>query len=388
MFELDIAMKHIRSRHRQTLFSIVAVGLSVAIIIVSMSMMSGYTSILIDSTIENQAHITVLPKENEDYIYLYRGLENHIHNQEGVEAVSSYFQGDAALQHRHDVEGVVLYGINPEDENRVVNREDDMFAGEFTSLADPGSRIVLGYKLAKNLEVGMGDTVTVQIPGAEPTGFTITGIFRTGTPADETTAFTNLGRLQDFYGAGDVVTGMGVRISDVYTAETMANRIEIETGYDTISWIEQNADILNLLETSEGMVYFFYVIIFTISGFGIANVLIMIVMEKVGEIGMLMTMGAPRRSIMLIFLLEAGILGLAGVIIGSVLGYVASLMIASYTIPVPPEMYFGMDHLPIVIVPENFVTAGVFAMVINLIAGAYPARRASRMNPVEAIQSV
>jgi len=388
MFELDIAMKHIRSRHRQTLFSIVAVGLSVAIIIVSMSMMSGYTSILIDSTIENQAHITVLPKGNEDYIYLYRGLENHIHNQEGVVAVSSYFQGDAALQHRHDVEGVVLYGINPEDENRVVNREDDMFAGEFASLADPGSRIVLGYKLAKNLEVGMGDTVTVQIPGAEPTDFTITGIFRTGTPADETTAFANLGRLQDFYGAGDVVTGMGVRISDVYTAETLANGIEIETGYDTISWIEQNADILNLLETSESMVYFFYVIIFAISGFGIANVLIMIVMEKVGEIGMLMAMGAPRRSIMLIFLLESGILGLAGVIIGSVLGYIASLMIASYTIPVPPEMYFGMDHLPIVIVPENFVTAGVFAMVINLIAGAYPARRASRMNPVEAIHSV
>jgi len=254
MFELDIAMKHIRSRRRQTLFFIVAVGLSVAIIIVSMSMMSGYTSILIDSTIENQAHITVLPKENEDYIYLYRGLENHIHNQEGVEAVSSYFQGDAALQHRHDVEGVVLYGINPEDENRVVNREYDMFVGEFTSLADPGSRIVLGYKLAKNLDVGMGDTVTVRIPEAEPTDFTITGIFRTGTPADETTAFANLGRLQDFYGVGDVVTGMGVGISDVYTAETLANGIEIETVYDAISWIEQNADILNLLETSESMV--------------------------------------------------------------------------------------------------------------------------------------
>ena len=388
MFELDIAMKHIRSRHRQTLFSIVAVGLSVAIIIVSMSMMSGYTSILIDSTIENQAHITVMPKENEDYIYLYRGLENHIHNQEGVEAVSSYFQGEAALQHRHDVEGVVLYGINPEDENRVVDREKDMFAGEFTSLADPGSRIVLGSKLAKNLDVGMGDTVTVRIPGAEPTDFTITGIFRTGTPADETTAYANLERIQDFYGVGGVVTGMGVRISEIYAAENMANGIEIETGYETTSWIEQNTEILNLLETSESMVYFFYVIIFAISGFGIANVLIMIVMEKVGEIGMLMAMGTPRRSIMLIFLLEAGILGLAGVIIGSVLGYIASLMIASYTIPVPPEMYFGMDHLPIVIVPENFVTAGVFAMVINILAGVFPARRASRMNPVEAIHHV
>ena len=388
MFELDVAARHIRSRHRQTMFSIIAVSLAVAIIIVAMSMMSGYTSILIDSTVEKQAHITVLPKENEDYIHLYHGLENHIYDLEGVEAVSSYFQGEAALQHKHNAEGVLLYGINPNDENRVVNREKDMFAGEFTSLENPGSRIILGYKLAKNLDVEMGDTVTAQIPGAKPTDFTITGIFQTGTPVDETMAFTNLERLQDHYGAGDVVTGMGIRISDAYAAEDLANGIDRETGYDAVSWIEQNAEILTLMETSEGMVYFFYIIIFAISGFGIANVLIMIVMEKVGEIGMLMAMGTSRRSIMLIFLLEAGILGMAGVITGCILGYVASMAIASITIPIPPEMYFGMDHLPIVIELENFITASIFAMVINIIAGVFPARRASKMDPVEAIYSV
>ncbi|MGP8319971.1 MAG: ABC transporter permease [Methanosarcinaceae archaeon] len=388
MFELDIAIKHIRSRHRQTFFSIIAVGLSVAIISVSMSMLSGYTDILIDSTLEKQAHITVLPKENEDYIHLYRGLEKDIYDLEGVEAISSYFQGEAALQHRHDVEGVILYGINPENENRVANREKDMFAGEFMSLASPGNRIVIGYKIAKNLDVGMGDTITAQVPGSGPIDFTVTGIFRTGTPVDETTAFANLERIQDFYGFGDVVTGMGVRLFDAYDAENMADRIDRGNDYDTISWIEQNAEMLNLLETSDSMVYFFYIIIFAISGFGVANVLIMIVMEKVGEIGMLMAMGTTKQSILLIFLFEAGILGMAGVVIGSMLGYASCLLIASYTIPVPPEMYFGMDHLPIVINSKNFITAGAFAMVINIIAGVFPARRASKMNPVEAIHSV
>ncbi|MGP8328818.1 MAG: ABC transporter permease [Methanosarcinaceae archaeon] len=388
MFELDIAIKHIRSRHRQTFFSIIAVGLSVAIISVSMSMLSGYTDILIDSTLEKQAHITVLPKENEDYIHLYRGLEKDIYDLEGVEAISSYFQGEAALQHRHDVEGVILYGINPENENRVANREKDIFAGEFMSLASPGNRIVIGYKIAKNLDVGMGDTITAQVPGSGPIDFTVTGIFRTGTPVDETTAFANLERIQDFYGFGDVVTGMGVRLFDAYDAENMADRIDRGNDYDTISWIEQNAEMLNLLETSDSMVYFFYIIIFAISGFGVANVLIMIVMEKVGEIGMLMAMGTTKQSILLIFLFEAGILGMAGVVIGSMLGYASCLLIASYTIPVPPEMYFGMDHLPIVINSKNFITAGAFAMVINIIAGVFPARRASKMNPVEAIHSV
>ncbi len=388
MFEFDVAARHIKSRRRQTLFSIIAVALSVGIIIVFMSMMSGYMSILIDSTIENQAHITVLPKEGEDYIHLYHGLEKHIYEQEGVEAVSSYFQGDAALQHKHNAEGVLLYGINPSDENRIVNREKDMLAGEFTSLENPGSRIILGFKLAENLDVDVGDTVTAQIPGARSTDFTITGMFQTGTPVDETMAFTNLERLQDLYGSGDVVTGIGIRMSDAYAAEDLANGIDLETGYDAVSWIEQNAEILNMLEMSEGMVYFFYIIIFSISGFGIANILIMIVMEKVGEIGMLMAMGTSRQSIMLIFLLEAAILGMAGVIIGCILGYAASLAIASFTIPIPPEMYFGMDHLPVEIELKNFITAGIFAMVINIIAGVFPARRASKMDPVEAIYSV
>jgi lipoprotein-releasing system permease protein len=388
MFELSVASRHIKSRRRQTLFSVIAVALAVGIIIVFMSMMSGYMSILIDSTVENQAHITVNPKENEDYIYLYHGLENYINDQEGVEAVSSYFQGEAALQYKHNAEGVLLYGINPEDENRVVNREKDMFAGEFASIENPGSRIVLGFKLAQNLDVEMGDTVTAQVPGTGPTDFTITGIFQTGTPLDETMAFVNLERMQDFYGTGDVITGMGIRMSDAYTAEDLANDISRETGYDAVSWIEQNAEILDLLKTSESLVYFFYIVIFSISGFGIANILIMIVMEKVGEIGMLMAMGTSRRSIMLIFLLEAGIMGMSGVIIGCVLGYAASLAIASITIPIPPEMYFGMDHLPVEIEFKNFISASVFAMVINIIAGVFPARRASKMNPVEAIYSV
>ena len=388
MFELDVATRHIRSRRRQTLFSVIAVSLAVGIIIIFMSMMGGYTSILIDSTTENQAHITIMPKEDEDYIHLYHGLENYIYDLEGIVAVSSYFQGEAALQYKHNAEGVLLYGINPEDENQVVNRDKYMLAGEFTSIENPGSRIVLGYKLAKNLDVGMGDSVTAQIPGSKPTNFIVTGIFQTGTPIDETMAFVNIGRLQDLYGSGDVITGMGIKLSDPYAAEDLANGIDRETGYNAISWMEQNAEILTLLETSEGMVYFFYIIIFGISGFGVANVLIMIVMEKTGEIGMLMAMGTSRRSIMLIFLLEAAILGMMGVIIGCILGYVASAAIASIVIPIPPEMYFGMDHLPIEIELKNFISASVFAMVINIIAGVFPARRASKMDPVEAIYSV
>ena len=388
MFELMIASRHIRSRRRQTLFSVMAVALAVAIIIISTSMLSGFVKQIIDITVENQAHITVLPKENEDFIFLYHGLENKIREQEGVIAVSSYYSGDVALQYRDNVEGAVLSGIDPEDEDMVLKVKKDIIKGDFMSLAGPGNRIILGSKLARNLNVDMGDTVTAKFPGSEPTDFRITGIIRTGTPADETLAYAGLLRVQDFYNAGDIVTGIRIRISDIYAADTLARGIEQKTDYDAVSWMEENREILDLIDTQSQFAYIIYILIYAISGFGIANILIMIVMEKVGEIGMLMAMGTSRKSIGLIFFIEAGILGMAGVIIGSVLGYISSLYLSSITIPVPPEIYFGMDHMPFLIVPENFIKAGVFATVINMIAGISPARRASRMNPVEAIHSV
>ncbi|RZN13653.1 MAG: ABC transporter permease [Methanosarcinales archaeon] len=388
MFEINIALRNIKARRRQTTFSVIAVALSVAIIIVSMSMLTGFRENIIETTIENQAHIMVLPKENEDYISLYYGLEGFIREQEGVAAVSSYYKGNAAIQYRHNVEGAVLSGVRPVDEDRVLNVKKDMIAGEFESITRSGNRIILGSKLADKLEVGMDDTVTVSFPGSKPSDFKITGIIQRGTSADETLAYANLEQVQDFYGKSGIVTGIGIRVSDVYAVEPLADRIELETGYDAESWMEQSSEILNLLDTQKQFVFIFYLMIFAISGFSIANILTMIVMEKVGEIGMLLAMGTSRKSILGIFLLEAGILGIIGVIIGTVLGYVSCILLISYTIPVPPEMYFGLDHLPIRIAPKNFLTAGTFSMIINILAGINPARRASKMDPVEAIHSV
>ena len=388
MFEMSIAFRHISSRRRQTFFSVIAVALSVAVIIVITSMLSGFMDNLIDTTVEKQAHITVFPKENEDEIYLYHGLEDYLSQQEGVIAVSSYYKGEAALQYRHNVEGIVLSGIVPENEDRVLNMEKDMVAGELESLVIPGNNIILGSKLAQNLEVDIGDTVTAQVPGSSPTNFKITGIIRTGTPADETSAYGNLRRVQDLYNAGDIITGIGIRVSDIYLAQTLANTIDQQTDYDAVSWMELNSEILTMINMQKQFMIIFYIMIFSISAFSIANILSMIVMEKVGDIGMLLAMGTTKRSILCIFLLEAGILGMIGVLVGFVIGYILCLVIVSITIPIPPEMYFGLDHLPLLMTPQNFIIAGVFSMIINLIAGIQPARKASKMDPVEAIHSV
>jgi len=241
MFEINIALRHIGARRRQTTFSVIAVALSVAIIIVSMSMLTGFMENIIETTVENQAHITVSPKENEDHVSLYHGLEGFIREQEGVTAVSSYYQGDAAIQYRHNVEGAVLSGVRPVDEDCVLNVKKDIIAGEFESLSVIGNHIILGSKLADKLDVGIDDTVTVSFPGSEPADFKITGIIRTGTAADETLAYANLERVQDFYGKSGIVTGIRIRVSDIYAAEPLAKGLDRETGYDAVSWMEQSS---------------------------------------------------------------------------------------------------------------------------------------------------
>lgn len=388
MYELDVAIRYIGLRRRQTLFSVIAVALSVALIILSMSVLGGFWNNLIESTVENQAHIVISGSGDDEYLHLYRGLEEYLEKQEGVTAVSPFFEGDAALRFRQNVEGAQLRGVLPEAEDMVMGTGKDMIAGSFISLDEPGNNIILGSKLADNLEVSPGDIVSAWSPGAAPRDFRVTGIIRTGTQADETIAYAGLGRVQEFYGRKDVITGAGVRVRDIYEAEPLAQKINRETGYDAVSWMEKSSAILNLLGTMFQFIYLFYGMIFAISGFGIVNILIMIVLEKVKDIGMLIAMGATRNSIRTIFLLEALLLGLAGVAIGLILGYASALAVAAIRIQVPPQMYFGMDHLPVVIELQNFIIAGIFSLMINLIAGLYPAHKASQLDPVEAIHSV
>ncbi|HEY3363030.1 MAG TPA: FtsX-like permease family protein, partial [Methanosarcina sp.] len=148
-----------------------------------------------------------------------------------------------------------------------------------------------------------------------------------------------------------------------------------------------NAEILNLLNTQKVFVNVFYILIYGIAGFGIANTLITIVAQRNREIGILKAMGASQKSIMIVFLFQSVILGAIGLVLGTILGYIAIITLQSYKIAVPQEMYFGLQTLPLEVEPLNFVYAAFFALIINIISGIYPARKAAKLDPVKAIES-
>lgn len=387
MYELKIALRQVLSRKRQTFFAILAVALAVSVITVMMAMLSGFQGELIKSSIENSPHIVINPQTEGNFIHLYRYTSTQIAEKEGVVAVSPKYLGQAALKYRNNAEGISLQGIEPEAEDTVLRVSKDVVEGDFIALSHTRYGIVLGDKLAENLGVKLGDRVDAVFPGSKTTSFNVVGLIYTGTAADEVTAYARLDSVQDFFNEPGVVSTIGVRIADPYQADVIASSIERETGLNAVSWIEANAEILNLLNTQMALTNVFYALIYGIAGFGIANTLITIVAQRTREIGILKAMGASQKSIMAVFLFQSIILGAIGLLLGTILGYVATVALQSYRIEVPQEMYFGLQTLPLEVQPLNFVYAAFFAFIINIIAGIYPARKAAQLDPVKAIES-
>ncbi|WP_370572467.1 ABC transporter permease [Methanomethylovorans sp.] len=388
MYELKIALRHITARKRHTLFAVLSVALAVGVIVVLMSMMSGFTEELVRVTVESSPHIVVSSQDQDDeYLHFSSYYSGSIEGIDGVEAVSPSLLGQAALSFKDNAVGAALHGVYASSEEQTSHVSKDLTSGSFLDLDRSRHGIVIGDNMAEELDASLGDWVTMVDPLAGSSNFKIIGIVDTGTDADETTAYVRLETLQDYFSKEGVVSSINLRVQDPFQADIIAAAIEKDTGLDAVSWIESNKEILELLNTQTAIVWIYYSLIYFIAGFGIANTLVTIVMEKKREIGMLMAMGIPRKNITLIFIMEAVILGTVGVLLGCIMGYVAALGIGSYRIELPQEVYYGLTTLPIKIDPLNFVYAGVFSFIINVITGAYPARKASSLNPVEAIES-
>jgi lipoprotein-releasing system permease protein len=381
MFELSIAERHILGNPRMVLFTVLSVALAVGVIVVLIGLTEGYRENLIENTVENSAHVTVDPKEDEDYIYLYRTLSAIAREDPEVLAVSPRLVGRAAAKYKDKVEGVTFIGADPIQEDILLRIQEDVVWGDYYDLRFKRFAAVVGSDLADDLELKRGDDfrltrqdVTIQVKTV--------GIIDTGTGLDQTLVYIPLETAQDLLGEGDVVTEVGIRLSEIDAAPAVAADLNNKTRYKAESWQEKSRDILEQLDTQQIYSAIFYLLIFIISGFGIANTMIMIISRRTKEIGILMAMGADGISIMKIFVLESVILGPPSALLGGGLAYVAAKLIG--TIEVPAEIYIA-DRMTVIIDMGTFVYVAVFAILVNFLAGIYPAFKASRLDPVKAI---
>ncbi len=380
-FELFIALKYITARKRQTALAMGAVGLAVAISCIFIALQNGFESFLIEIVVKNIAHITVSPKDGDMYLHLYRTLVERAWELPGLVAVSPSLTAGAILAHDDNVENVALSGVIPWEADKISGLGEDFIQGDFNSVLG-GRRVVMGKALADKLEVKMEDTLEASYPDSRTLNLVLSGIYQTGyAQVDEGMAFVSLETAQRFVDEGDVVSNVGIKMVDIYEAPRAAEEIEA-MGYNAMSWQELYPNILEVLAFQKAQNKINLLLLLVIAAFGIANVMNMLVLEKTRQIGMLMAMGARPASIWRIFILESGILGLAGGVGGSILGAAVSLYLGGIEMGPPGRSI----TLHFIINPLDIMTFNLAAVLLAIVAGLFAARKASRLDPVEALR--
>ena len=380
-----------------TLISITGVTLGVAALIITLSVMNGFHEDLRDKIVGTNAHLVIL-KEGSEGLANYEELGRRVEGMDHVLATSPFIFGQAMIRSSISSLGVVVRGIDIDKETGVTALVENIIKGSLKDFGPNG--LILGKELAMSLGADVGERVRVISPKgiATPVGmkprfknFKVTGIFDTGMyEYDSTLAYITLDSARQLFGMGEVVTGLQVKIDNIYQAGKMDKRIQKELGYPywVRNWMELNSNLFAALRMEKITMTVILVLIILVAAFNIASALIMKVIRKTKEIGILKAMGAQRKSIMSIFILEGLIIGLVGTLLGTFIGSLICFLQDKYhfvKLPGGGEVYY-ISILPISMKGGDILLIILATIGISLLATIYPAWRGARLDPVEAIR--
>lgn len=403
-FEWFVALRYLRAARGQTGLILAAVSIGVSVVVFLSALINGLQTSLIDKTLGSQPHVTLrVPREEPRPIVeptreravarvvqatsqRLRSIDqwpvvmDEVERLPGVVAASPTVTG-AGFASRADARvPVVVRGIDPERFVAIIDLRKKMVSG---TLDVAGGNVAIGSTLASDLGVGIGDKLRVTSTEGVDDVVTISGVFRLGNEAvDKTWLVTSLRHAQSLFALPGGATSIELKVADVFAAERTAKEIRSSTGLTVESWMTLNAELLSGLSaqsSSKTMIQFFVVVAVAL---GIASVLIVSVVQKSREIGILRAVGTPARRVLAVFLIQGGVLGLVGSFFGSALGALFAKVFEG--IARGPD---GAPKFPVQLDLELFVSATLLATGVGLLSAFIPARRASRLDPATAIRS-
>ena len=414
-YEWFIGLRYLKAKRKQTFISIITVisiaGVMVGVmaLIVVLAVMTGFENTLKEKILGTQAHLNLL-KATQEGMDQYQEVAKRVEEIKGVVSAAPFIISQVMLSSESNVFGVVLKGIDPDRVGRVTELAHNLKAGRLEDLkggkeGDPPG-IILGVELAKHLSVSLNDSIQVISPlgTVTPMGmmpkmrrFRVKGIFYSGMyEFDNTMAYVSLESAQKFFSMGDRVTGIEIKTNDIYKVKEVGQEIRRKMGFPfwTKDWMEMNRNLFSALRLEKIAMFIILVLIVLVAAFNIISTLIMVVMEKNKDIAILKSMGASSRSILKIFTIEGGVIGVVGTILGTILGLVAAFNLEKITDFV--ETLFGfkilssdvyyIDKLPSQVNPLDVILIVLTAVLISLLATLYPSWRASKLDPAEALR--
>ncbi len=429
-FETFIAKKHLTHRRKTgfiSLISIISIGgvaVGVMALIVVLAVMSGFDRELKNKIVNVQPHLRIEKSGGVENPHADIGFIQNL-GVPGIRSIASFVEGQAILRSEENATGVIVKGLDSAREDLsiyashviegeldfrdIVTTKKKRWLLFFTKTVETrmGS-LFIGEELASRLHVRVGDTTSLISPfqdpkrpnllaRAEARSFIVRGIFRIGmNDFDTALALIDVKQAQAMYHLGSSVTGLSLRFEHVDDAEKwkLRFRSEFSADYYIRSWYDMNHNFFQALKVEKSVMTILLALIILVAIFNIVSTLIMVVMEKTKDIGILRALGATRASIRKIFVLEGFSIGLLGVVSGAMIGVLLALNLNPVSdfikkttgLEVFPSDIYYFDRIPAEIHPEDVILTIGFAMLASMLAGLYPAHRAACLNPVEALR--
>lgn len=404
-FERFIAKRYLKSRKSNRILSFISgvsvlgIVLGVATLIVVISVLNGFSDNLKKRILGANAHI-VINRVDVSPIHDWQNTEKKIETVKGVAGVSPFVISQVLLTSRHNVAGVVLRGVIPQNEMKVTSIAKFMKKGSFIELSAKRvqPQIALGKELAANLGVTDGDIITMVSPLGKKGPFGITpkmkhfevcGVFDTGMyEYNNTLAYIDIHEAQKFFGLGDIVSGYSVKTDNFDKAAYIAEKIQkkLQFPFWSRDWISMNQSLFSALKLEKYAMFVILTLIIIVASFNVISMITVTVKDKKRDIAILRAMGAPEKSISGIFKKQGMIIGVTGTFIGNLLGFgICEILSKFKLISLPADIYF-MDRLPVKMDVWTFITVSVCSLLITYFAGLYPARQSAKMDPVEALR--